>query len=74
MKTILKAEHLHRAVLDLALLYNREFGVTFPPLNAPLMLFGYVKRLALPCKITQNITKGGLFNSNRVPQWRSILP
>ncbi|KAL2001956.1 hypothetical protein VTN02DRAFT_934 [Thermoascus thermophilus] len=50
-RTLLKAEHLHRAVLDLALLYSREFGITFPPLNAPLMLFGYVKRLALPLEI-----------------------
>ena len=43
-------DQFHRAVADLAVLYNREFGVTFPPINSPLLLFSYIKQLALPRK------------------------
>ncbi|OAX83010.1 hypothetical protein ACJ72_02641 [Emergomyces africanus] len=39
---------LHRAIADLATFYHKEFGVCIPPLNAPLMLFGYIKQLSLP--------------------------
>lgn len=43
---------MHREIRDLALLYRQEFGVTFPAINLPLVLFGHVRRLALPCKET----------------------
>ncbi|KAL1854658.1 hypothetical protein Plec18170_004749 [Paecilomyces lecythidis] len=48
---LLKAEHLHRIVLELALLYNRRFGVALPPLNSPLILFNHIKQLSLPIEI-----------------------
>lgn len=48
MKRLPKAEHFHKAVLELVLYYHRRFGVQFPPLNSPLLLFRYIKRLTLP--------------------------
>ncbi|QSS57503.1 RNA polymerase I specific transcription initiation factor Rrn7 [Histoplasma capsulatum var. duboisii H88] len=39
---------LHRSISDLATFYRKEFGVQIPPLNAPLMLFTYIKQLSLP--------------------------
>ncbi|XHF97989.1 hypothetical protein AWENTII_001562 [Aspergillus wentii] len=50
-KSLLKAEHLHNAVMDVALLYHHKFGLEFPPLNSPPLLFRYIKRLALPVEI-----------------------
>ncbi|KAE8353148.1 RNA polymerase I-specific transcription initiation factor Rrn7 [Aspergillus coremiiformis] len=46
-----KAEHLHKAVLQLSLLYRRKFGVQFPALNLPPMLYRSIRRLALPIDI-----------------------
>lgn len=48
VKRLPKAEHFHKAVLELLLYYHRRFGVQFPPLNSPLLLFRYIKRLTLP--------------------------
>jgi RNA polymerase I-specific transcription initiation factor RRN7 len=31
-------------------MYTREHDVTFPPVNMPLMLYQFVRRLGLPCK------------------------
>lgn len=47
---LLKAEHLHKAVLQLSLLYRHKFGVHFPALNLPPILYHYIRRLALPGK------------------------
>lgn len=51
VKRLPKAEHFHKAVLELLLYYHRRFGVQFPPLNSPLLLFRYIKRLTLPSMI-----------------------
>ncbi|KAI9375680.1 RNA polymerase I-specific transcription initiation factor Rrn7 [Aspergillus egyptiacus] len=48
---LLKAEDLHNAVLDLLLLYHRQFKMQFPPLNVPPMLYRLIRRLALPVDI-----------------------
>ncbi|EIT81806.1 hypothetical protein Ao3042_01656 [Aspergillus oryzae 3.042] len=48
---LLKAEHLHKAVLQLSLLYRHKFGVHFPALNLPPILYHYIRRLALPVDI-----------------------
>ncbi|KAL4891631.1 hypothetical protein BDV59DRAFT_181367 [Aspergillus ambiguus] len=45
---LLKAEHLHKAVFELLLLYNKRFDIKFPPLNVPALLYNYIRRLALP--------------------------
>ncbi|OJD10497.1 ubiquitin-60S ribosomal protein L40 [Emergomyces pasteurianus Ep9510] len=47
-KNVPTGSQLHRATADLATFYHKEFGVRIPPLNAPLMLFGYIKHLSLP--------------------------
>ncbi|TPR11854.1 bacterial signaling protein N terminal repeat family protein [Aspergillus niger] len=48
---LLQAEHLHGAVSDLLLLYHGKFNMQFPSLNWPVLLYKYVKRLALPLDI-----------------------
>ncbi|KAL1970682.1 hypothetical protein VTN77DRAFT_4326 [Rasamsonia byssochlamydoides] len=48
---LLNSERLHRIVNQMVIVYNRDFGVSFPPLNAPLMLFEYIRQLALPLEI-----------------------
>ncbi|KAE9571049.1 hypothetical protein CGMCC3_g12934 [Colletotrichum fructicola] len=54
--TVLKAAHLakfdhgelHAAVLSLALSFNSNYGIVFPPLNDVLMTLQYVRELGLP--------------------------
>ncbi|KAF7130954.1 hypothetical protein CNMCM5793_003889 [Aspergillus hiratsukae] len=48
---LIKAEHLHKAALELSLLYHIKFGVQFPALNTPAVLYRYIKRLALPVEV-----------------------
>ncbi|KAF7597094.1 Pol I core factor CF [Aspergillus hancockii] len=48
---LVKAEHLHKAVLQLSLLYRHKFGMHFPALNLPPILYQYIRRLALPIEI-----------------------
>ena len=48
IKNVPKAENLHKSAKQLIRLYHAEFGVHFPPLNAPLILCRYIRRLALP--------------------------
>ncbi|KMU77714.1 hypothetical protein CISG_01470 [Coccidioides immitis RMSCC 3703] len=50
-------DQLHRAVADLADLYSRDFGVTFPRINLPLLLFSYIKQLALPLEIYPAVSR-----------------
>ncbi|BCR84176.1 TFIIB-type zinc finger domain-containing protein [Aspergillus chevalieri] len=52
-----KAEHFHKAALELILFYHRRSGVHFPPLNAPLLLFRFIKRLTLPIDIYPAVTQ-----------------
>lgn len=46
---VLQPDALHTSVVRLVLIYSRELGVSFPSLNHPLILFKYIKELALPC-------------------------
>ncbi|KAB8232215.1 TFIIB-type zinc finger domain-containing protein [Aspergillus alliaceus] len=48
---LLKAEHLQKAVLQLSLLYRRKFGMQFPALNLPPILYRHIRRLALPIDV-----------------------
>lgn len=43
-------EDIHETVNQLVAMYSREYNVVFPPLNMPLMLFQFIRQLALPCK------------------------
>ncbi|OJD20665.1 ubiquitin-60S ribosomal protein L40 [Blastomyces percursus] len=47
-KNVPTGDQLHRAIANLAVFYRKEFGVRIPPLNAPLILFAYMKQLSLP--------------------------
>ncbi|KAL1386596.1 RNA polymerase I-specific transcription initiation factor Rrn7 [Phyllosticta capitalensis] len=42
---------LQKAVVDLFIAYAREYGMAFPPLNYPLVLFRYLKDLTLPLEV-----------------------
>ncbi|OOF97187.1 hypothetical protein ASPCADRAFT_165775 [Aspergillus carbonarius ITEM 5010] len=46
-----QAEHLHGVVSDLLLLYHGKFSMQFPSLNWPVLLYRYIKRLALPIDV-----------------------
>ncbi|GFF43049.1 RNA polymerase I-specific transcription initiation factor rrn7 [Aspergillus udagawae] len=54
---LIKAEHLHKATLELSLLYHIKFGVQFPALNTPAVLYRYIKRLALPVEVYPAVKK-----------------
>ncbi|OCL05870.1 hypothetical protein AOQ84DRAFT_432871 [Glonium stellatum] len=55
--SILKLEHLHAAVLDLIVAYQRDYSAEFPALNHPLLLYRYMKRLALPLEVYPAVTR-----------------
>ncbi|KUL88545.1 hypothetical protein ZTR_05370 [Talaromyces verruculosus] len=44
-------EDIHETVNQLVAMYSREYNVVFPPLNMPLMLFQFIRQLALPLEI-----------------------
>ncbi|KAF3399262.1 RNA polymerase I-specific transcription initiation factor rrn7 [Talaromyces pinophilus] len=44
-------EDIHETVNQLVAMYSREYNVVFPPLNIPLMLFQFIRQLALPLEI-----------------------
>lgn len=50
LRSVLHKGALHRAILKLASLYNEDFGMVCPPLNAPLLIFKHMRELGLPCK------------------------
>jgi RNA polymerase I-specific transcription initiation factor RRN7 len=50
-RSILKPDQLQKAVHELVLYYNKEFGIRFPVMNFPLLSFKYIKELALPLDI-----------------------
>lgn len=43
-----KPERMHRGFIELGAFYSRRFGITLPPLNAPLVLYRHIKRMAVP--------------------------
>ncbi|KAJ5654485.1 hypothetical protein N7490_001488 [Penicillium lividum] len=50
-----KVEVLHRALRDMALLYQRRFGIVLPPMNSPIILYRHIKRLAVPIDVYEII-------------------
>ncbi|CAI7655082.1 unnamed protein product [Penicillium manginii] len=46
-----KPERMHRGFIELGAFYSRRFGITLPPLNAPLVLYRHIKRMAVPIDI-----------------------
>ncbi|KAF2802933.1 uncharacterized protein BDZ99DRAFT_454184 [Mytilinidion resinicola] len=54
---ILRQQRLHGAIMDLALSYEHHHGIVFPSLNHPVLLFRYMKELALPMEIYGAVAK-----------------
>lgn len=46
----LQGGELHHAVLELVLEYHLNYEMAFPPVNVPLLVFHYLRELALPGK------------------------
>ncbi|CAN8102209.1 unnamed protein product [Discula destructiva] len=42
---------LHQAVLELVLEYHLNYEMAFPPINMPLLVFHYLRELALPVEV-----------------------
>lgn len=52
----LQGGELHEAILELVLEYHLNYDMAFPAVNMPLLLFHYVRELALPGKSIMSIT------------------
>ncbi|EME86107.1 uncharacterized protein MYCFIDRAFT_131200 [Pseudocercospora fijiensis CIRAD86] len=50
-QSLIEPEKLHRKVLELLTNLNSDFGMEAPTLNEPLVLYRWVKQLALPLEI-----------------------
>lgn len=48
---LLPPERLHKSILEILTMYNKEFGMAIPPINGPLVLYRWVRDLALPIEI-----------------------
>lgn len=51
-KASLQGGELHQAVLELVLEYHLNYEMVFPPVNVPLLVFHYVRELALPGELS----------------------
>ncbi|PYI00158.1 RNA polymerase I-specific transcription initiation factor Rrn7 [Aspergillus ellipticus CBS 707.79] len=56
-RRLLQAEELHTAVGDLVLLYHSKFSMKFPSVNWPILLYRYIKRLAIPIDVYPTVKK-----------------
>ncbi|KAJ6005449.1 hypothetical protein N7451_003393 [Penicillium sp. IBT 35674x] len=50
-----RVEVLHRTLRDIALRYQRKFGIELPPMNSPIIFYRHIKRLALPVDVYEII-------------------
>ncbi|KAJ5713845.1 uncharacterized protein N7483_011026 [Penicillium malachiteum] len=55
IKKIPKLETLHRTCRDLAIFYQRKFGIVLPSMNSPIILYRHIKRLAVPIDVYEII-------------------
>ncbi|KAJ5758043.1 uncharacterized protein N7511_006737 [Penicillium nucicola] len=51
VKKLPTPERFHHSVLEIAVFYQRRFGMALPALNLPLILCRLIKRLALPVEV-----------------------
>ncbi|PSS02114.1 hypothetical protein BD289DRAFT_422602 [Coniella lustricola] len=49
--TSFRGGELHQEILELVLEYHLNFGMAFPPINTPLLIFHYLRELALPAEV-----------------------
>ncbi|OQE14333.1 hypothetical protein PENSTE_c036G04491 [Penicillium steckii] len=57
INNIPKAERMHRCLVELGVFYRDRFGITLPRLNAPLVLYRHIKRMAVPIDIYEMTRK-----------------
>ncbi|KAF2193294.1 hypothetical protein K469DRAFT_715369 [Zopfia rhizophila CBS 207.26] len=58
---VLKLERFYNVTIDLTTSYEKEHGVTWPALNHPLLLYRYLKELALPLEIYDATTRLAIY-------------
>ncbi|EED16731.1 RNA polymerase I specific transcription initiation factor Rrn7, putative [Talaromyces stipitatus ATCC 10500] len=46
-----ESDDIHETVNLMVAMYKREYNIVFPPLNMPLMLFQFIRKLALPLEV-----------------------
>ena len=56
-RPLLKAGHVRESVGQLVILFKRDFGMSFPPLNRPLLTFRYINTLSLPLDVYMGMTR-----------------
>ena len=49
--TLIRTGQIQHAIVIMAVAYHRVFHMKFPPINLPLLLYRYIKHLALPLEI-----------------------
>ncbi|OQN98084.1 hypothetical protein B0A48_15916 [Cryoendolithus antarcticus] len=56
-QTILKAEDLQRRIFDTAKQFHEDFGMGMPAVNHPLLLYRWMRALALPIEVFATTTR-----------------
>nr|OQO24931.1 hypothetical protein B0A51_10626 [Rachicladosporium sp. CCFEE 5018] len=56
-QTTLKAEDLQRRVFDTAKQFHEDFGISMPAVNHPLLLYRWMRTLALPIEVFAATTR-----------------
>jgi RNA polymerase I-specific transcription initiation factor RRN7 len=49
--SLLSLRRFYSTLIDLEVGFEKEFGILWPPLNSPVLLFRYLKELALPLEL-----------------------
>lgn len=67
---LLSPETLHQGILDTLAMFVKDFGMALPPLNIPLILYRWIKDLALPLEVfagTQRLARALNVSGSFVP-------
>jgi len=51
VKTLSNADKFQKHILDTLTTFNTDLGMAFPPINQPVILYNWIKALALPVEI-----------------------
>ena len=54
---MLKPDDLYNSVTAVAIAYDREYGLSFPPINYPILLFHFIRKLALPLEVYAEVRR-----------------
>jgi RNA polymerase I-specific transcription initiation factor RRN7 len=57
--SLLSLKRFYSTLVDLQVGFEKESGILWPPLNAPLLLFHYLKKLALPLELYSAVIRLG---------------